>query len=99
MDPFGHPDLDRLARSMRLRLDETLDAEQSAARVAADRRSTMRDRLIMLVDRGQAVVVAMSDGHLASGIASAVGVDHLVVATDRGDVVIVITHIVSVEAR
>ncbi len=99
MDPFGHPDLDRLARSMRFRLDETLDAEQSAARTAAARRATLRDRLIQFSDRSDAVVVTTSDGHVTAGEAVAVGVDHVVIRTDRGESFVSIAHVVSIEAR
>ena len=99
MDPFGHPDLDRLSRSMRLRLDETLDAEQAAARTAAIRRSTMRDHMIAFADRQDDVVIATSDGHITSGIASGVGVDHVIVDTQRGEILVSLAHVVSVEVR
>ncbi len=95
MDPFGHPDLERLGRSMRDRLDDTLVAEQSAARAAARRRRTFRDILIEAEDRSDTVVVSASDGHTYRGRVDAVGVDHVVLADSGRSMHITIGHVVS----
>lgn len=99
MDPFSHPDLERLGRSLRVRLDETLDAEQSAARSAAMRRRTLRDRLIESEDRGEDVVLGGIDGHVYRGTVTAVGVDHVVLRDAGRDVFVALLHVVSLEAR
>jgi len=95
MDPMGHPDLVRLGRSLRNRLDDTLDAEQTAARAAARRRRTLRDRLLDSEDRTEQVVLTTADGHLHRGIVDAVGVDHVVVVDGDIERFISIAHIVS----
>ena len=64
-------------------LDDTLDAEQAAARAAARRRRTLRDRLLDSEDRVENVVITTADGHLHRGIVDAVGVDHVVVVDDE----------------
>lgn len=99
MDPFGHPDLERLGRSLRNTLHETLDAEQTAARAAALRRRTLRDRLIESEDRDEEVVVVTVDGHVARGAIDAVGVDHVVLRDGPRERIIATTHIISVETR
>ena len=99
MDPFNHPDLKRLGRTLRVRLDETLDAEQSAALSAALRRRTLRDRLIESEDRGESVVLGGSDGHVYRGIVSAVGVDHVVLSESESDIFVTLAHVVSMESR
>jgi hypothetical protein len=99
MDPFGHPDLERLGRSLRYRLDETLDAEQSAARAAALRRRTLRDRLIEAEDRREDIVFVTVDGHITRGTVVAVGVDHAVVADGSVDRYVALAHVVTLEAR
>lgn len=99
MDPFSHPDLEQLSRTLRVRLDETLDAEQSAARSAALRRRTLRDRLIESEDRSEAVVLGGSDGHVYRGIVTAVGVDHVVLRDSGRDLFVALPHVVSMEAR
>jgi hypothetical protein len=99
MDPFGHPDLQRLGRSMRNQLDETLDAEQHAARAAARRRMTIRDRLLESEDRAEHVVLSTSDGHMYHGVVDAVGIDHIVVRDGEIDRYLAIAHIVAMEAR
>ena len=99
MDPFSHPDLEQLGRTLRVRLDETLDAEQSAARSAALRRRTLRDRLIESEDRGEVVVLGASDGQVYNGIVSAVGVDHVVLRESGREFFVALPHIVSMEAR
>ena len=99
MDPMGHPDLVRLGRSLRNRLDDTLDAEQAAARAAARRRRTLRDRLLDSEDRTENVVLTTADVHLHRGIVDAVGVDHVVIVDGDIERSISIAHIVTVEAR
>ena len=99
MDPFSHPDLECLGRAMRGRLDETLDAEQSAARSAALRRRTLRDRLIESEDRAEEVVLSGIDGHVYRGNVSAVGTDHVVLTESGRDRFVALAHIMSMEAR
>ncbi len=99
MDPFGHPDLQRLGRSMRNQLDETLDAEQHAARAAARRRMTIRDRLLESEDRAERVVLSTTDGHVYHGLVEAVGIDHIVILDGDVDRYLAIAHIVAMEAR
>lgn len=99
MDPFGHPDLERLGRTLRSRLDETLDAEQAAARMAALRRRTLRDRLIEADDRAEDIVLATVDGHMVRGRICAVGVDHVAIEEAGRQIYVAIGHIVTLEAR
>jgi len=99
MDPFGHPDLQRLGRSMRDEFDETLDAEQHAARAAARRRMTLRDRLLESEDRDEHVVISTSDGHVYHGIVEAVGMDHVMILDGEVDRYLAIAHIVAMEPR
>ena len=99
MDPFSHPDLERLGRTLRVRLDETLDAEQSAARSAALRRRTLRDRLIESEDRTEEVVLNGIDGHVYRGYVSAVGIDHVVLTESGHDRFVTLAHVMSMEAR
>ena len=99
MDPFGHPDLQRLGRSLRSRLDETLDAEQSAAQSAARRRRSLRDVCLDAEDRAAQVIVTTSDGQISRGRVAAVGVDHAVLE-DRGiERAVALVHIVTLEVR
>ena len=99
MDPLGHPDLVRLGRSLRNRLDETLDAEQSAARAAARRRRTLRDRLLDSEDRTESIVLTTTDGHIHRGIVDAVGVDHVVLIDGNVERFIGVAHIITLEGR
>ena len=99
MDPFSHPDLEQLGRVLRDRLDETLVAEQSAARSAALRRRTLRDRLIESEDRGEDVLLAGSDGQMYRGTVAAVGADHVVLHESGRDRFVALTHVVSMEVR
>ncbi|MEN8040491.1 MAG: hypothetical protein ABFR95_03215 [Actinomycetota bacterium] len=99
MDPFSHPDLEHLGRTLRGRLDETLDAEQSAARSAALRRRTLRDRLIEAEDRNEQVVMCGTDGHIYRGNVAAVGIDHVVLSDSGYERFVVLAHVVSMEAR
>ena len=95
MDPFSHPDLERLGRTLRDRLDETLDAEQSAARSAARRRRTLRESLPESEDRSDTVVVSAVDGHTYRGVVEAVGVDHVILVDSGRSTYVAILHIVS----
>jgi len=99
MDPFSHPDLAQIGRSLRSKLDETLDAEQEAARASALRRMSLRDRLIIAEDRTETIVLGTVDGHLIRGAVSSVGLDHVVVRDSSVVRWIAIAHIVSVEVR
>ena len=77
MDPLSHPDLAALGSRLRRRMDETLDAEQQAARAAARRRRTLRDLLLEAEDRGATASVLL-DGVWLSGRVVAVGADHVI---------------------
>ncbi|MEN8234274.1 MAG: DUF2642 domain-containing protein [Actinomycetota bacterium] len=99
MDPLGHPDLVRLGRSLRNRLDDTLDAEQAAARAAAHRRLTMRDRLLESEDRTEQVVLSTIDGGVYRGVVDAVGIDHVAILDGDAERFITISHIVAMETR
>ena len=99
MDPFGHPDLQRLGRSLRSRLDETLDAEQSAALSAARRRRSIRDVCLEAEDRAAHIIVTTVDGQLSRGRVAAVGVDHVVLADREIERAVVLAHIVALELR
>ena len=98
MDPFGHPDLERIGRTLRNRLDETLDAEQSAAHSAALRRRSLRDRLVEAEDRGEDVVICGSDGYVYRGRVTAVGIDHVVLEGSGKDLFVSLLHVVTLEA-
>ena len=99
MDPFGHPDLQRLGRSLRSRLDETLDAEQSAAQSAARRRRSLRDVCLEAEDRSAHVVVTTTDGQVSRGRITAVGVDHVVLEDREIERAVGLVHIVTLELR
>jgi len=97
LDPLRHPDLERLGRSLRDRLDDTLEAEQEAARTAALRRRTIRDRLLEAEDRVEHVILSTSDGHFYRGTVDAVGIDHVVVLDGDIERFIALAHIVALE--
>ena len=99
MDPFSHPDLERLGRALRDRLDETLVAEQTAARAAAQRRRTLRDRLLESEDRSAVVVVTATDGHTYRGVVDAVGVDHIVLTEAGRFTYLALAQIVAMDVR
>ena len=99
MDPFGHPDLRRLGRTLRTQLDDTLDAEQSAARSAARRRRTLRDICLDAEDRSATVVITTTDGNVVRGGTVAVGVDHLVIEDAGIQRFVALAHIVTLEIR
>lgn len=99
MDPFGHPDLDRLGRSLRHTLDETLNAEQDAARAAMVRRRTLRDRFVESEDRTELVRVGLVDGHIVGGFVTGVGVDHVILVDDGVERFVALSHVVTMERR
>lgn len=99
MDPLRHPDLEQLGRSLRHRLDDTLEAEQSAARASARRRRTLRDRLLEAEDRIEQVVLSMVDGNLYRGTVDAVGVDHVVILDGDVERYVASAHITAIEVR
>jgi len=78
-------------------MDETLDAEQSAARSAARRRRTLRDLFLDLEDRAGRALVWADDGRCYRGTVLAVGVDHAELAGDEGRRVIAFAHVVALE--
>ena len=97
VDPLRHPDLTRLGRRLRDQLDETLDAEQHAARAVARRRRTMRDLLLDAEDRRRDVAVWAADGQVYRGAVEAVGADHVVLSADGAERVLAIAHVVGFE--
>lgn len=99
MEPLEHPDLVRLGRTLRRRLDATLQAEQAAARAAALRRRSLRDRLLDAEDRIEEVIVSTSDGQLQRGLVEAVGIDHVVLSDGGGSRFVALQYIVTVEIR
>ena len=78
-------------------MDETLDAEQSAARAAARRRRTLRDLFLTLEDRADAAARWAADGRCYRGTVRAVGVDHVELQSADGRRVVVLAHVVAVE--
>jgi hypothetical protein len=77
-------------------MDETLRAEQYAARVSARRRSTIRDRLLMAEDRAERLNIEVVDGSDICGTIVAVGLDHVVVADGRGHCWVALAHVIAV---
>ncbi|MBM3694843.1 MAG: hypothetical protein FJW79_02760 [Actinobacteria bacterium] len=97
LEPLGHPDLAALGRRLRREMDETLEAEQSAARAAARRRRTLRDLFLTLEDRADLAAVWALDGRCYRGRVQAVGVDHVALASADGTRVLALAHVVAVE--
>ena len=96
-DPIdAHPDLRALGNRLRLEMDETLRAEQYAARVSAQRRGTMRDRFLMAEDRGERINIEVVDGSDICGLVVAVGVDHVVVIDGDRYCWVALAHIIAV---
>ena len=98
MDPLQHPDLIEISRRLRLQLAQVLEAEQEAAAITLRRRSTIRDRLLDVEDRGEAVRIGCIDGLHRTGRVGAVGVDHVVLETNSAVAYVAILHIVVVES-
>lgn len=82
-----HPDLVEIDRNIRTHLDRVLQAEQEAAALARRRSATLRDRLIDLEERGDAVALVVSDGERA-GVIDSVGSDHVDLITTIGVVLL-----------
>lgn len=95
---LDHPELAALGRELRRRMDETLEAEQSAARAAWRRRRTIRDLLLDLEDRAAAAVVWTTDGCCRRGTVRVVGLDHAELEGEGGPQVISLAHVVALEA-
>ena len=94
----GHPDLRALSRRLRMEMDETLRAEQHAARVSARRRSTIRDRLLRAEDRGESLDIELVGGSAIHGAVIAVGADHVVIGRDGVDCWVALQHVVAMRA-
>lgn len=92
----GHPDLRDLGRRLRMEMDETLRAEQYAARVSARRRSTIRDRFLLAEDRDEALNIEVVDGSDIHGIVVAVGADHVLVTDRAHKCWVALQHVVAV---
>lgn len=90
-----HPDLAALGRRLRSEMDDTLRAEQHAARVSAQRRSTIRDRFLLAADRGESLRVDVVDGLAFTGLVLAVGADHVVMTHEDRQVWIAMQHVVA----
>lgn len=97
LEPLGHPDLAALGRRLRAEMDETLDAEQSAARAAARRRRTLRDLFLTLEDRADPAALWAVDGRCYRGTVRAVGTDHVELASADGLRLVAFAHVVAVE--
>jgi len=78
-------------------MDETLEAEQSAARAAARRRRTLRDLFLALEDRADPAALWAVDGRCYRGRVQAVGTDHVELASSDGARVVAFAHVVAVE--
>lgn len=98
MDPLRHPDLIKISRRLRNQLAEVLEAEQEAAAVTLRRRSTIRDRLLDAEDRAESVRVSSTDGKTRTGTIVAVGIDHVVLETDRLAICVALAHIVVIQS-
>ncbi|MEX2424434.1 MAG: hypothetical protein WD990_10685 [Acidimicrobiia bacterium] len=85
-----HPDLIEIDRHIRTHLDRVLRAEQEAADLSRRRSATVRDRLIDLEERSEAVVVTHREGEIA-GVIESVGADHFDLVSARGSVIIPIS--------
>ena len=94
---LDHPDLAALGRRLRQQMDETLDAEQCAARSASRRRRTLRDLFLDLEDRSDRAAVWTADGRCHRGMVRAVGVDHAELADEDGCRVVVFAQVVALE--
>jgi hypothetical protein len=78
-------------------MDDTLDAEQSAARAAARRRRTLRDLLLDLEDRADAASIWASDGRCYRGTVRAVGVDHAELVDGSARRIVALAQLVTIE--
>ena len=98
LDSVTHPDLVALGRTLRERMDRTLDAEMEAARAAARRRRTLRDVALEAEDRQAEVLVTTTNGAVHQGVIRAVGADHLDL-DDGESIAVAFHHVVSVAIR
>lgn len=96
MNP-DHPDLIEIDRHIRHHLDRVLRAEQEAADLSRRRSASLRDRLIDLEERREAVVVAHTAGETA-GVVENVGADHVDVVSAAGSVLLPIAAIRGIRA-
>lgn len=94
----AHPDLRALSRRLRMEMDETLRAEQHAARISAQRRSTLRDRLLLAEDRNERLAIEVVGGTELSGSVIAVGADHVVIGRKGEQWWVALQHIVALRA-
>lgn len=94
-DLAAHPDLNALGRRLRFEMDETLRAEQHAARISAQRRATVRDRLILAEDRSELLEIEVANSGAISGSVLAVGADHVVVARGGRQCWVALQHIIT----
>jgi len=94
-----HPDLIGISRELRRQLDATLLAEQHAARAAAIRRTTLRDRMLNLADADSSALITTTDGNLHSGVVASVGADHITMTDEGTSRLVMLRSIVSVEVR
>lgn len=91
----AHPDLSALGRRLRIEMDETLRAEQHAARVSAQRRTTLRDRFLLAEDRAEELNVEVVDGSDIHGTVVAVGADHVVISHRGRQCWVALQHVVA----
>lgn len=94
-DPEDHPDLRAIDDDIARQFEEILAAEHHAARIAAQRRTAMRDLLVRAEDMCATIEVTTAGGVLA-GPVTAVGTDHLVLG-GRTTRIVAIAHIVAFE--
>jgi hypothetical protein len=97
--PIDHPDLIDLSRSLREQMDRTLESEMSAARSAARRRRSLRDRLLDAEDAEQRVAVGTVSGEVLRGAVVAVGTDHFDLETSDRRSVVALSTVSWIEAR
>ncbi|NQV06297.1 hypothetical protein HQ535_07085 [bacterium] len=98
MDPLGHPDLIAVGRRLRQRMDETLEAEQHAARAAAMRRRTIRDLLLEAADR-EASASVLAGTEWCAGSVEVVGADHAILTAGGRSRVVALAHLAVIELR
>ena len=99
LDSVTHPDLVALGRVLRDRMDRTLDAEMEAARAAARRRRSLRDRLLDAEDRSAVLTISTVEGVSHRGVVDAVGLDHVDLIQSDASIAIPLQHITSVTDR
>ncbi len=80
-------------------MDRTLDSEMEAARAAARRRRSLRDRLLMAEDAAEIVVVTTVDGSVHAGRIRSVGSDHVDLDMAGRSRILPLQHITSIEGE